>query len=130
MEPDDVLGELRLSAAQHTGLGLLVLHGSRSRGDTHAASDWDFGYLADARFEPADLSAALTGLLGTDDVDLVDLSRASALLRFETARSGRLVYEAIPGTHEAFVLEATRFWCDVEPVLRRAHAAVLSELPD
>lgn len=32
-------------AATMPGLGLLVLHGSRARGDAHQRSDWDFAYL-------------------------------------------------------------------------------------
>ena len=41
------------------GLRLLVLHGSRGRGDAHAESDWDFGYLGDLAFDPDALLARL-----------------------------------------------------------------------
>ena len=34
---------------------LLVLFGSRARGEARHGSDWDFGYLADKRFDPLDL---------------------------------------------------------------------------
>lgn len=129
MDSDDALIEVERRAARHPGLRLLVLHGSRSRQRAHAASDWDFGYLADDQLDPGELHAAVTTALGTDAVDLVDLARASALLRFEAARHGRCVYEAEPGAHEAFVLEATLFWCDAEAVIRRAQQGVLAELP-
>lgn len=117
-------------AAEHQGLRLLVLHGSRSRGGAHERSDWDLGYLAGPELDAAALQSAASRALGTDAVDVVDLARASALLRFHAARDGRCLYEAAPGVHEAFVLAATLFWCDAEPVIRRAQAVVLADLPD
>lgn len=129
MDIEEALAALERVAAQHGDLQLLVLHGSRSRGQLHDRSDWDLGYLADGSFDPAALHSDLTRTLATDDVDLADLARASALLRFRAARDGRCVYEGQPGRFDAFVLEATRFWCDIEPVVRRAHDAVLSRLP-
>lgn len=106
-----------------------MLHGSRATGHAHAGSDWDLGVLGGAGLDLDGLRVALTEALGTDDVDLVDLAHATALLRFEAARGGRCVFERQPGAFEAFVLEATLFWCDIEPVLRRAHADVLDRLP-
>lgn len=111
------------------GLRLLVLHGSRSRGDEHGRSDWDFCYQGDERLDPAALHVALTETLGTDEVDLVDLDRASALLRFEAAQRGRCLYDHTGGAFEAFVVATALFWCDAEAVIRRAYEAVLSELP-
>lgn len=116
-------------AAEHPQLQVLLVHGSRATGTAHDRSDWDLGYLADDGLDHLGLLAAVTRMLGTDDVDLVDLRRASALLRFEAGRDGHLVHERSPGDHLDFVLEATRFWCDAEPVIRRAQAAVLAGLP-
>lgn len=127
MDRDRLLDEVARIAARHEGLRLLVLHGSRGRGDHHDRSDWDFGYLADTGFEASGLLADLMQALG-DDVDLVDLARASALLRFRAARDGRPVHERGQGTFEAFALDATLFWCDAEPVIRRAQAGVLARL--
>ena len=129
MELEAALPGLRRAAARADGLRLLVLHGSRSRGESHNGSDWDLGYLAADHLGPAALHADLSAALGSDDVDLVDLARTSALLRFEAARHGRCVHEGAPGAHRAFVLEATLFWCDAEVVIRRAQAAVLDNLP-
>jgi len=118
----------RAIAASHAGLDLLVLFGSRARGEARPDSDWDFGYLADERFDPLDLLPPLVAALGTDRIDLVDLRRAGALLRFRAARDGRPIFEARPGRFEEFQLEAADFWCDVEPVLRRAYGDLLAEL--
>jgi predicted nucleotidyltransferase len=118
----------RAIATGREGLELLVLFGSRARGEARQGSDWDFGYLADERFDLLDLLPPLVTALGTDRIDLVDLTRAGALLRFRAARDGRPVFEARPGRFQEFQLEAADFWCDVEPVLRRAYDALLSDL--
>jgi len=127
---DDAVQEIeacRVIAASREGLELLVLFGSRARGEARHGSDWDFGYLADKRFDPLDLLPPLVTALGTDRIDLVDLRRAGALLRFRAARDGRPIFEARPGRFQEFQLEAADFWCDVEPVLRRAYDALLAE---
>ena len=129
MDLDYALHALGSVAARHPGLRLLIVHGSRSQGLEHAGSDWDLGYLADGAVDRAELTAAFSQVLGSDDIDVVDLASTSALLRFRAARDGRCAYERTPGTFEDFILEATLFWCDAEPIIRRAQAAVLAELP-
>lgn len=109
-------------------LRLAVLHGSRARADATEGSDWDIGVLADDPPDLAALSAALTEILGTDEVDVVDLRRTSALLRYRSARDGIPLRERPPGEFQRFQLEAVQFWCDTETVIRRAHDAVLAEL--
>ena len=111
-----------------SGVHALVLHGSRARGDAGASSDWDFGVLGDGDVDLAALSAALTRLLGTDAVDVVDLRRASALLRYRAARDGVVIVERRDETFRDFALEAVRFWCDAGPVIRAAQDDVLAGL--
>jgi predicted nucleotidyltransferase len=113
-------------AARHPGLDLLVLFGSRARGDAIATSDWDFGYLGEVDADA--LLLALVDTLGTDRVDLVDLARAGGLIRYRAARDGRPLVERREGSFERFRLEAITFWCDVEPILRAGYADVLAEL--
>jgi predicted nucleotidyltransferase len=115
-------------AKEALGLRLLLLHGSRARGDAHAESDWDFAYLADPAFEPSALHAALSSHLKTDAVDLADLQRAGGLLRYRAASEGELVFEREPGERERFVLEAVRFWLEAGPVITRSQRAVLERL--
>lgn len=115
-------------AGRHEGLALLVLFGSRARGDAREDSDWDFGYLADARFDPDGLVVDLVSTTGCDLIDLVNLDRAGALLRFRAASDGVSIYEAQAGRFDDFRLEAIAFWCDAEPVLRRAYEGLLEEL--
>jgi len=115
-------------AAAAPGLELLVLHGSRARGEAHSASDWDFAYLADAVFDPAALVARIVAAVGSERVDLADLSRASGLLRYRCARDGVIVYERDGGAFERFQLRAIAFWLDMAPVVRAELDARLERL--
>ncbi|HEY2764400.1 MAG TPA: nucleotidyltransferase domain-containing protein [Pseudonocardiaceae bacterium] len=109
-------------------LRLTVLHGSRARTDGTEGSDWDIGVVADNPPDLPTLSATLTELLGTDEVDVVDLSRTSALLRYRAARDGIPLLERPSGEFQRFQLEAVQFWCDTETVIRSAHDDVPAAL--
>lgn len=119
---------LRQLAAETAGLELLMLFGSRARGDAHDRSDWDFGYLATADLDVPALLARLVETLHSDRVDLVDLRSASGLLRYRAARDGVALFEARPRLAEAFRLDAAGFWCDASPVLQQGYAGVLERL--
>lgn len=109
---------------RHVGLDLLVLLGSRARGDAHPGSDWDLGYIGDPTVDQLTLRADLVDALGTDAVDLVTLQHASAVLRRDAAVDGQVLAERDYGTFAAFQIAAATFWADVEPVVREAHADV------
>jgi predicted nucleotidyltransferase len=114
--------------ADTPGLELLLLFGSRARGTAAMGADWDFGFVASPALDVASLLATLVTAVGSDRVDLVDLQRASGLLRHRAAQDGKVVFERQPGLTDQFRLDAARFWCDVAPVLERAYDQVLSEL--
>jgi len=126
--PEAELAAARLAAARTPGLRLLAFFGSRAQGRGHSRSDWDFGYLAEAGFEPETLHAALIRAVNTEQVDLVDLATAGGLLRYRAAAQGRPLYEAQPGEFKRFWLQAVDFWCDVESLLRPAYDRVLERL--
>ena len=114
--------------ARHSNLRLLLLFGSRARGDAREQSDWDLGYLADEGFDADALLLDLVNALATDRTDLVDLARAGAQIRFRAARDGRVLYEAAPGLFSKFWIEAVDFWCDAAPLLQAGYAQVLARL--
>ena len=125
------LAGLRACASGAPGLALLLLHGSRARGDARADSDWDFAFLADdpAAFDPDSLLAAIAEAVGADRVDLADLSSASALLRYRSARDGVVVFERESGRFQRFWLEAVDTWCDLAPILMPVYEHTLEALP-
>lgn len=57
--PQNSLDAIRRVAPAFPGLSLLVLHGSRARGDAHALSDWDVAYEWTGGFDPDALLATL-----------------------------------------------------------------------
>jgi hypothetical protein len=127
--PAGMLPALVNAARETPGLELLLLYGSRARGDAHDRSDWDFGYIAADDVDAPGLLARIVETVGSDRVDLVDLRRAGGLLRYRAARDGWTVFEAQPSRADRFRIDAVRFWCEAAPVLRRGYEAVLAELP-
>lgn len=115
-------------AQEFPGLDLLLLFGSRARGDVHPRSDWDFGHLAGRDFDSEGFLARLVLLLGTDRIDLVNLDRTNGLLRYRAAAEGRPLFESAPGTFEDFWFEAVSFWCDMGPILRQGYEEILQGL--
>jgi predicted nucleotidyltransferase len=115
-------------ARRHPALELLVLFGSRARGEELPGSDWDFGFRGKPGIDRDGLFVDLVTACGSDRVDLVDLDRAGGLMRYRVCRDGTPLYEKEPGTFQHFWLQAVRFWCDAEPVLRRRYDDVLRGL--
>lgn len=124
----EVERRLRESATRLAGLRLLIVHGSVARSEQRPGSDLDLGYLAGGGFDPGAAHAALTAAAGRDDLDLVDLRRASAVLRFRAARDGVVLFEREPEAFLDFAEEAVRFYTDAGWVLARARREVLEAL--
>jgi predicted nucleotidyltransferase len=125
---DEQKDRLARLAVRHPALRFLVLFGSRARGDATGRSDWDLGYMAGPGVDHEGLLLDVVDALGTERVDLVDLARAGAQLRFRAAGEGMLIFESEPGAFARFWLEAVDFWCDAAPILRGGYAEVLARL--
>lgn len=98
---------------QHSTLKLLVLFGSRARGDNDPRSDWDIAFLRDSDhvintssqwFPGAELLQTLSecSQIPCDRIDLIDLSTCSEILAHFVAQDGQLIYERDPGEFEHF----------------------------
>lgn len=109
-------------------LRLLVLFGSRARGDNHMGSDWDFGYLADPGLDIEGLEAHLAKLVNSDELDVVALERASGVLRHQAADQGVALFEREPETFTNYILEVLRFWLHVAPIIRQSQEEQLRSL--
>ncbi|HVS14900.1 MAG TPA: nucleotidyltransferase domain-containing protein [Thermoanaerobaculia bacterium] len=108
---------------------LAALFGSAARDRARPDSDVDVGLVVDdpspERF--AEISARLHRALGRD-IDLVDLSAAPPLLRFELARDGVPLVERRPYRWADFRAQAMLDWWDWEPYARRLHDAAIARL--
>jgi uncharacterized protein len=126
--PAQLRDSLNRLAQATPDLRLLLLYGSRARGESHAQSDWDFGYAGGPRLDAAALLAGVVEIIRDDRVDLVNLATAGGLLRYRSARDGVVLFESSPRLGEQFRLDAAGFWCDAGPVLQRGYQAVLERI--
>lgn len=93
MAIDEVYEEIRRFAANR-GVRLVMLFGSRARGDNAAKSDIDLAYAGgDAAGFEDDVKNRLWSLLEVDTVNLD--APISDELRTEIARDGKVLYEAV-----------------------------------
>lgn len=105
-------------------LQMVLLFGSLAAGKGRANSDVDIGFLFDSLADIVDLTNKVTRLLKTDKVDVVDLRRASPLLRFAAARKGTVLYEREPGLFSTFFSLSYRMYVDTKK-LREARDGVI-----
>lgn len=71
-----------------------------------------------------ELQEEIAEVLGTDRLDLVDLRKASPVLRFEILRSGRPTYISDDDLQERYEMETIRLYKDTEPMRRRQREAL------
>jgi predicted nucleotidyltransferase len=102
-----------------SGVQLAYLFGSLAQqGPGTAPNDVDLAvWVSDA---PAyRLRAPIVDCLGTERVDLVDLRRASPVLRFEILKTGRPLYVADKEFQERYEMQTVRVYRDTRYLRRR-----------
>ena len=128
-QSDSLLDAVAATAQATVGLDLLILFGSRARGDARPGADWDFGYLADEVADVSALLAALVEVLDNDHIDLVD-SRSrqrSAALSGGVRRTAGVRGQVRPVRYH-YRLQAAQFWCDNAPVFELGYEDILEAL--
>jgi len=95
-------------------LQFVLLFGSSAHGRMHKRSDIDLAFMFEGPADILELTNRVIRLLRTDTVDVVDLSRASPLLRYAAVKTGRLLYEKTPGLFNAFCSLAFRMYADTK----------------
>ena len=106
----DLADKITPLAEQLPNLQMLILFGSRARGEHRPDSDWDFAVLYGERSDRKDISSLLkiyTLLeqafeIPDDKIDVVDLKECSPILAHYVARDGQLLYERETGLFEGF----------------------------
>jgi uncharacterized protein len=104
---------------------LLVLFGSRARGDHDETSDWDIAALYDDEQRKEFEKGGWDWLRGwsiiqqeldlpDDGIDVVDLGKSSNILAHAIARDGKLLYERDPGEFENFKQRALMSRADLK----------------
>jgi predicted nucleotidyltransferase len=95
-------------------LQFVLLFGSSAHGRMHKRSDIDLAFMFEGPADILELTNRVIRLLRTDTVDVVDLSRASPLLRYAAVKTGRLLYEKTPGLFNTFCSLAFRMYADTK----------------
>jgi predicted nucleotidyltransferase len=126
--PDDIEERLQSLAflLEKKGVLLAYLFGSlAATGEKALRPPGDVDLAVLAREGPAwELQEALVESLGTDRLDLVDLRRASPVLRFEILRSNRPIYISDEEIRERYEMETLHLYRDTEPMRRRQRQAL------
>ncbi|MDE3088886.1 MAG: nucleotidyltransferase domain-containing protein [Chloroflexota bacterium] len=98
-----------IQLARRYGIELMVLFGSRARGDMRPDSDLDLGVVFAPRRMPTplELSGLETQMLDLlrDDVHLVTLNFVNPELRMAAAREGRVLYRRGDAVWTRFVIQ-------------------------
>ena len=121
-------------ALQHTlealpAVQLAVLFGSRATARGRSESDVDLGVILEPNSSTSRGEVLVaTGRAVERDIDLVDLTVAPPLLRFQIARHGTLLVERKPRLWVDFKTRAMIDWWDWAPVARRHHEIALRRL--
>lgn len=125
--PDEI--KRRLTAIfSERGLKLVLLFGSSVTGKRHRQSDIDVGFLFDGEVDILALTNKVIRLLKTDKVDVVDLKKASPLLKFAASRSSVVLFEKTPGLYNAFSSLAFRRYVDTKKLRDAQHSVVMDFL--
>ncbi len=110
-------------------INLAILFGSYGTEQQRADSDIDFAVLfnteADIYVEMRFL-AGLSELLDIENIDLVNLDRASIVVQHE-ALAGRLIYEKDPIITSDYFENVIKYYCDYAPVINKFDREFLEE---
>jgi uncharacterized protein len=121
-------------------LKMLILFGSRARGDTHAKSDWDFAALydeeilktiaGDNRLVCLEVPLILGKLyqINPDTIDVVELNNCSWLIAHFIARDGILLYEKDRSGFEYFKLTSLRSKLELKKFRQEQRQLIKMEL--
>jgi predicted nucleotidyltransferase len=96
------------------GLRLVLLFGSVASGKEYQESDIDLGFLFDKPIDILVLINRVIQLLKTDRVDVIDLRRASPLLKYSAIRQGKVLFEQTPGLFNIFQSLTFRIYVDTK----------------
>jgi predicted nucleotidyltransferase len=88
----------------------IVLFGSQAKGLTHKESDIDIAFLANHKFSEYEIFMIAQSLANKlkKEVDLVDLSKASTVLRAQIVGTGTVILDKDPLSRMKFFMQALK----------------------
>ncbi len=108
---------------------LAIIFGSYGTEQQRADSDLDFAVLFNNQvdiYAEMRLLSGLTDLLGIENIDLVNLNKASIVVQHE-ALAGKFIYEKDPIITSDYFEKVVKYYCDYAPVLNKFDREFLEE---
>lgn len=132
---DNIKPSVPLVIEQMPYIKLLVLFGSRARGNENAESDWDFAIFWDEELRKIHeqgewfrlkISSVLGNIfkLPEDKVDVVELNHCSPLIGFLVACDGKLLYEKESLEFTKFRCKAWKIYADTAKFRKARHRSI------
>lgn len=122
--------------AQEDDIELVYLFGSYGRGEQRTLSDIDIAILlkpgdADYYFSrKLNLLNKITGLLKTDEVDLVILNEAPPVLKYHVLRGGKALFIRDEEVQRSFREKAVLEYFDLRPLLDVHYRALTARIKE
>lgn len=106
--------------AQKYEIELFLLFGSRAiKNKAHAKSDFDVAYLSKNNLtllQEASLSFDLSKVIKSEDIDLVNIKKASPLLFYAITRGCVVIYEKKPLIFDSLAAYAFKKYIETKPL--------------
>ena len=121
------------AVAEKYDLEFVVLFGSQATGQTHQKSDVDLAYFPPRNFSSEQESKLYLDTVETirkNEIDLINLKRASSLLLKQIVGQCSLLYEKQPGNFNEFVLYVFRIYRETAPLRQLEREYVLGKTRD
>jgi predicted nucleotidyltransferase len=111
MEIDAYKAKIGEVAKKHD-LDTVVLFGSQATGRTHAKSDIDIAVSSRAKLNMPRIMLDLDEVFGRDDIEAVDLGKASPTLALAIVKEGKVLYEKEQGSFFRWKIYAIKIWME------------------
>ncbi len=133
MDANDLSAKLSDYFAPIEGVEAVFMFGSTARGDHRRSSDLDLAVLLDHAtaqkgVDRAKWLADLFRVVGRNDIDLVILNRAPAVLKHRILRDGRVAYVRSNRAVAEFSIRAMQEYVDTKPIRKLQHASLRRRL--
>lgn len=117
--------------AQKYNLELILLFGSQVSGTVHKESDFDLAYLGEKDLnlkEEAKLIIGLSLIFKSENIDLVNLRKASPLLLYAVTSNCRVIYEKNPLVFSKIRAYAFKKYVESQPLYEEKFRRVLARI--
>lgn len=121
------------AVAEKYDLEFVVLFGSQATGQIHSKSDVDLAYFPPRNFlfdQESKLYLDMVETLKKNEIDLINLERASSLLLKQVIDKCSLLYEKHQGSFDEFVLYVFRIYREATVLRRLEKEYVLGKTRD